>query len=395
MINPYPGVSSNSIIQFPISSYLLLVVGALAFTAALSIGGNVAHATSANSTVAAPPALPLDGTLAMAGTMSVPRSGHTTTLLGDGRVLVTGGMERNGVFHQTAELFTLASARFSVLPQPMLAARVGHGAVLLANGKVLICGGWGKGGPLVSAELYEPATGQFTATGTMLHARGDFIALRLADGKVLVAGGEANGAVAEAELYDPQRGTFTRTGSMTARRTMHAAALLPDGRVLITGGGEYGRPLAGSEIYDAKTGTFLAAGNMTRERYKHAAVTLPDGNVLIIGGSDGSDWKGQYTSAEIYDVRRNVFVRVGDMRSPRFKLLSAVVLLKSGEVLVAGGAESPEIYVPATRTFRPAGGSLNAPRYFATATLLDDGSVMIAGGYDQRLATSNQAWIYR
>lgn len=333
--------------------------------------------------------------ISAAGDMTAPRSGHTATLLPDGRVLITGGMERNGVFYSSAELYTPATGKFMAIPGGMSTQRAGHTATLLSNGKVLIVGGWSANSVLATAELYDPATSTFTPTGSMSVARGDFTATLLANGKALVAGGVNDSALSSAEIYDPATGTFARTGNMSAKRTMHTAILLPGGAVLIAGGGEYQHPLATAEIYSPATGTFAATGNMTVPRYKHAAALLPGGNVLIVGGSDGRDWQGRYASAEMYDPTKRAFTAAGNMNKARFKLPDAVALLKNGEVLIAGGGEQVEIYDPAAKTFSAVAGRMDTERFYSTATLLSDGRVLITGGYDNHSIASAKAWLYR
>ena len=327
--------------------------------------------------------------------MTAPRSGHTATLLPNGQVLIAGGMERNGVFFRSAELYDPATGRFTAASQTMSTQRVGHSATLLPSGKVLIAGGWSSEGVLASAELYDPTTGVFTSTGKMSIARGDFSATLLSNGKVLVAGGENSGVLLSAEVYDPATGEFTPTGNMNAGRTMHTAVLLPDGRVLVAGGGEYQHPLATAELYNPTSGTFTVTGNMNVPRYKQAAILLPGGDVLVVGGSDGRDWQGQYANAEIYNPAKGVFSAISNMKMARFKLPSAVALLKNGKVLIAGGGEQIEIYDPASRTFSVATGRMDAARFYSTATLLADGRVLVAGGYDNHSVASVKAWTYK
>ncbi len=333
--------------------------------------------------------------LSATSSMTSARSSHTATLLPNGQVLIAGGMERNGVFFNTAELYNPATSRFTAAPKSMSTQRAGHTAILLPNSKVLIAGGWSSDAVLSSGELYDPETGAFTPTGNMATPRGDFSATLLPNGKVLVAGGEGEHALSSAEVYDPATGKFTATGNMSAGRTMHTGALLPNGKVLIAGGGEYEHPLNSAELYDSTTGTFSVTGSMSVPRYKQAATVLSDGNVLIVGGSNGRDWQGRYASSEIYNVAKGVFSTVSEMKTARFKLPEAVALLKDGTVLVAGGGEQVETYNPATKTFSIATGHMDTARFYSTATLLTDGRVLIAGGYDAHSLASTKAWVYK
>lgn len=327
--------------------------------------------------------------------MNAARSGHTATLLPNGQVLIAGGMERNGVFFNNAELYNPTTSSFTTIPKNMSVQRAGHIATLLPNGKVLIAGGWSSNSVQASAELYDPATNAFIPTGSMTVRRGDFTATLLQNGKVLVVGGENDRALSSAEIYDYATGKFAPTGSMNAERTMHAAVLLPNGKVLIAGGGEYQHPLASAELYEPTTGTFIATGNMSVPRYKQAAILLTDGNALVVGGSNGRDWQGRYASAEIYNPAKAVFSAVSNMNTARFKLPEAVTLLKNGKVLIAGGGEQVEIYDPAIRSFSVAAGRIDTARFYSTATLLADGRVLIAGGYDNHSLASAKAWVYK
>jgi hypothetical protein len=153
--------------------------------------------------------------------------------------------------------------------------------------------------------------------------------------------------------------------------------------------------LAAAEIYDPATGTFERTGAMTIIRHKHAATALLNGQVLITGGSDARDGSGQYATAEVYDPASRTFTSVNSMNAERFKLQHAVVLLRTGEAVVAGGDARVEVYDPSTNAFRISEGSVGTALAFATATLLPNGHVLIAGGYDQRIQSTAGAWVYR
>jgi hypothetical protein len=295
--------------------------------------------------------------------------------------------------------------------------RGAHSAILLPNGKVLIV----NGGqldiddlliPIAWAELFDPSQQSFTQTGTPCRTREFHTATLLANGKVLVAGGnEFDGyptwlaPTETSELYDPTTGTFANTGSMSVGRTYHTATLLVDGRVLIVGGWTNNgsglstttESLASSEIYDPATETFSPGGNMSSPRAGHTATRLASGKVLIVGGQND---QGALATAELYDPQTNSFSKCGFMTAPRTG--QTATLLPSGKVLVAGGASADalfpgsiapqvpllptaELYDPNTNSFVSTG-SMHDGRIAHTATLLLDGTVLIAGGYRNYMA---------
>lgn len=324
--------------------------------------------------------------------MSVDRAAHTATLLADGRVLVAGGIRQGEAALRSGELYDPRTRRFARTGS-MTIVRSGHTATLLPDGRVLVTGGWDDDDPLASAELYDPAGGRFAPTGSMSIARGGATATLLADGSVLVAGGyDGKDAVKSAELYDACTGSFTAVGSMELPRSSHTATRLADGRVLVAGGSSRAGVLAAAEIYEPAARSFAPAGAMAVPRHKHGAVLLRDGRVLIVGGSDERDWEGRYRSAELFDPGTGRFTPTGSMRAPRFKLADAITTLPGERVLVAGGGTLAEVYRGGR--FVPAG-RFDAARYFATATRLLDGSVLIAGGYDRAIRPAARAWLYR
>src|SRR5450759_2479343 len=254
---------------------------------------------------------PKTGTFTATGSMTTARSYYTATLLADGRVLVAGGGEQGaGYGIASAELYDPKTGTFRPTGS-MSTPRVLHTATSLADGRVLVAGGDdGTEGGLASAELYDPTTGTFTLTGSMETPRQNDTATLLSDGRVLVAVGAAfhayglplgHGPLASAELYDPKTGTFSATGSTFVADNC-TATLLSDGRVLFAGGDDGLASLSSAHLYDPSNGTFNSIGSMTTGREGHTATLLSDGRVLIAGGQSAGNTKSgtPFASAELY-----------------------------------------------------------------------------------------------
>jgi hypothetical protein len=320
------------------------------------------------------------------GSMGSARQRHAATVLAGGEVLVTGGYAA-GIL-SSAEVYDPLTGEFTGTGT-LAAARQNHTATLLASGKVLVIGGEGGAGggiPLATAELYDPATGLFSPAGAMTTARTLHTATLLPGGKVLVTGGLSSHAaaseLASAELYDPATNQFTATANaMGAARYWHAAAVLPGGQVLVAGGyGTGGGALASADLFDPATGRFTATQAMTTARYAHSATLLETGQVLVAGGYGGTF----LATAELYDPDSGTFAATGPMTASRY--FHTATGLPGGKVLVAGGLgpsgalAGAELFDPAAAAFAGTG-ALSRGRYLDTASLLPTGEVLIAGGW--------------
>jgi hypothetical protein len=192
-----------------------------------------------------------------------------------------------------------------------------------------------------------------------------------------------------AELYDPASRSFSPTAEMSLERVGHAAVRLKSGAVLIAGGWTSVGPADGAELYDPLTGRFaLLSARMTVRRARPSATLLKDGRVLLAGGADADVPGSRLKSGEIFDPEAKTFSAVGLMSDGRIS--HTATLLNDGRVLIAGGRDfdkgvvsSAEIFDPRTGRFSRTG-SLTQPRYKQTAALLGDGRVLVAGGSDDR-----------
>ncbi len=306
-----------------------------------------------------------------ASPMKDARTGLTATVLPGGKVLVAGGEGSLGYSLSSAELYDPVSGKFSVIAARMNTARAEQTATLIsgcncpADGQVLIAGGvtGTQGFTLRSAELYDPATGKFTATGAMKATRARHSATLIASGplagNVLIAGGasdESGGDVDTAELYDPATGQFTSTGTMSTPRENHSATWLAPGAVagalagyvLVAGGEDTSEPTDSAEVFNPETGRFSPVGAMTVARKLQAAVLLPSGKVLIAGGQSGDE---SLVSAELFDPAHATFAATaGTMHG--FHVGPTATLLENGSALIAGGRSNcGDLYNASAGTF--------------------------------------------
>ncbi len=239
---------------------------------------------------------PSSGLFNVVGRPATLTSFTAATLLNDGRVLLIGRVGTSVPEISGAELYDPAAGTFT--PVANWPEQLGSFIAVLFDARVLFESD--DAGP----QLYDPVTGAFDLfMGPVNTAQspppGSYAVSLLASGRVLFAGGssDSSGALSSAELYDPATGTFAATGRMATAKAIPTATLLSDGTVLISGGlaqgdatkagsGPVDFATASAELYDPADGRFTTTAGMTTPHYNHRQVLLNNGQVLITGGVD-------------------------------------------------------------------------------------------------------------
>jgi hypothetical protein len=354
-------------------------------------------------TAAPAPAGLLSGRFKPAGSLKVARSGHTATKLKDGRVLIAGGRGIELDELASAELYDPKTNKWKSVA-PMATGRSGHTATLLHDGRVLVAGGtvhdMTSGSErflaLASTELFDPKTGQWTPGPQMKDARHWHSATLLDDGRVLVAGGarENKSYLASAELYEPESNAWSPAAPMAVPRCLHRAVKLSDGSVLITGGRD-ARALSSVERFEPASGEWSKGPELADPRQFHGAVALNDGRALVIGGAANS---GLTNLCELWKPGEEKWSLAEHSLSMAHQAFAAVVL-KNGDVLVTGGEPYDAVDSGAAQRFLPGeqrwclAGTMASGRKHHTATLLDDGRVLVVGGVSGGvLEATAEAW---
>jgi N-acetylneuraminic acid mutarotase len=330
----------------------------------------------------------------MADSMSYSRAEHAATLLDDGRVLVAGGFGAVGaaVAATTASLNTVEiydpSTNTWTTKAAMSAQRAGLTATRLPSGKVLVAGGLSGATYSATAEVYNPATNTWVATSNSIPggARARHTATLLGNGKVLVVGGMTTGGLstATAALYDPVTSLWLPAGPLATGRFYHSATLLANGKVLIAGGVNSGTTsVSSAELYNPATNTFSAAPAMPAVRQQHSETLLASGKVLLVGGVGAST--ASIATTAIYDPTANSWAAGASLASARKGHEAA--LLSDGTVVAFGGVDgttyrtTEETYNPTANTWAVVATGHNETHAFLTATTLQNGRVLMAGGY--------------
>ena len=313
---------------------------------------------------------------------------------------MAGGAHNDSSVTPSAEVTSpeMCTGIFWTATGSMVTARHNFSMVLLANGDILAAGGTNvtngansqTPGALASAEIFSPATGLWTRTGSLRNARLTFLMVLLPSGNVLAAGGrDGTTLLTSAELYIPLTGLWSSTGSLTTPRFYSQIVSLANGNALVAGGIGTGVFLSSAEVYNSRTGMWSTTGSLTQNAGLFQMVLLPNGNVLAAGGLnsiDDTSYIEASTFAEIYDPSTGVWQDTGSLGTARYQF--QMVLLPNGNVLAAGGVgngklnatlASAEVYNYKSATWTPTG-SLATTRRDFQMVVLPSGNVLAAGG---------------
>ena len=328
------------------------------------------------------------------GDLNTPRYAHTATLLPNGKVLVAGGVGPNSCSTPTsdAELYDPASGTWSTTGS-LNTARFNHTATLLQSGEVLVAGGYAPQVSLETAELYDPATEMWRPTGSFNTIRAIGSATLLPNDKVLAVG-TSGGGLTSAELYDPATGTWSTTGAPSFVPASSHTVLLPDGKVLSVFEGspwDYGDLVA--ELYSPASGQWSNAGQISI--FWAPTVTLLQNGQVLVTGLFGANHP---TQARLYDTYTDTWSATGNLSTFRHYGGYSATLLADGQVLVAGGVDyysnqlvsAEELYDPTTGNWTRIS-RLITGRASHTATLLRNGKVLVAGGLEGVLGVCNNS----
>ncbi len=363
--------------------------------------------------------------------LSTARGAASVTVLDDSSVLVAGGQGATGVLASVE----LAPWGFILSPWratgTMQTARAEHVAVRLSDGRVLVAGGTDGTRALRSCEVFDPNSETWSTTGSLGHARVGASMSMLRDGRVIIAGGASSSV---AEIYEPKTGTWSDASAGTLPgHSRHAAGLLPDGRLLVAG--NVTSPASSTELFDPSSNRWSAgaalvvqrshadlrllwngdpmisggldpagtdaraqvykhafgASNsppvMTHKRRYHTSSLMEDGRVMVVGGRD--DQGSLPSTPESWDpeLRSNWSGGVSGLDRERH-CANLVEIRQFGaagpHLLISGGRTATQVLGTARLLLRS--GALSSwigtitPRHSHTATIRDDGMVVIAGG---------------
>jgi hypothetical protein len=377
---------------------------------------------------------PTTGTSTAIQPLKTVRRRHSAARLQDGRLLVMGGQSTLAGTTASAELFDLTTGSWTNA-QPMMTGRYYFNASVMSDGQVLVVGGQG----LRQCEIYDPDAGTWSPTGLLNDPHISAAMAPVGRDNYLVASGLPDGG-GSSESYDRSTGSWALTpnGTQNSFASVNLMTPLADGGIVATTNGTEirfysvttrtwtsnpidwtvyrdracqvrlrdGRVLAfgGGTIFTKEVdalnpsdGTFADGGTLAYFHYDGVGVMMPSGRVNVFGGNDQTTSTPQI---EISDDATPSWSTAQPAATPRAD--AAAVTLPDGTLFVAGGRSgatlstalaSAERYQPSIGSWLPAG-ALSVARSGATATLLPDGKVLVAGGWLANGAASSAVDLY-
>ncbi len=323
---------------------------------------------------AAPRPLLVDPLWTTPSVPALPRQGHATTPLGDGRLLITGGGT------SVTEYFDPQTGRFHLGPA-LAASRGNHTATLLMDGRVLIAGGRGSTA-LATTELLDPSANTVVSGPTLAAARAWHTATLLTNGKVLLAGGESGASVDTTEIFDPSSSSLSAGVKLKAARARHTATRVVSGRVALVGGAT----TRVSEILDVAASTTSDGATLSENRTVHATLELSDGRLLVMGGAPTGVGFIALSTTELCPLLASPCAAGPDLSIGREG--PAATWLPLGSIAATGGiitrfeglspAKGTDLLTATTSTAFKVESIV--PHYLHTATLLPSGDVFVLGG---------------
>jgi MYXO-CTERM domain-containing protein len=308
-----------------------------------------------------------------------------------GRPVVEPGASRcTVVVHAEALRGPVVCQAGSTTTGSMTTARAWHTLVGLQTGRVLAASGQTLPScptcspqPTKTAELYDPGSGTWAATGSLQRARRFHTTAVLSSGKALAVGGESDTSGlsgSTAELYDPAAGTWSGGGSLISFHFHHTETVLSSGNVLVAGGtNDANTPVKSTDLYNPGTNSWSSVGSLGTARQLHTATLLQTGQVLAVGGLNASG--NALKSVELF-FEGSGWTAVAPLTSARAG--HAAGLGPDGRVVVGGGGDngspigSTEIFDPSTSQWSGAG-LLAPPFSSAASTSLANGCLMVTG----------------
>ena len=307
----------------------------------------------------------------------------------------------------------ISSPGSPVAPGSIFNSRINHTATFVASGKILVVGGESDNGGISSLEIYDTENGSWVNGQPLPNPRFGHTANLIGRESLLIAGGEdGENITSSTVVYNANADTWTSSLDMLQPRTKHVSSNLRDGRVIVVGGSNTSGLLSSAEIYDPVLQHWTSSGESLFPRIGHSVTTLKNGMILVVGGqipieksnqnplllcenpdetvpSVGPTKRyycedGAVTLTEIYDPVNDSWKKSSALLTSRWG--HTATLLDDGRVLVAGGknnsspAVESEIFDPDTETWVSAG-QMIYERTDHTASLLSDGRVLIAGGF--------------